>query len=350
MTQATLGQARLGYNFAWLFDWRADLLCFFLPLFFAVTMIYNAMSGTLLAALALFTIAIVFPVVGSFHGAATWFHYTDQKNQSYYFGTGKRIFIFGIAPLLITLACAVAYACHLKDLVFWVYMIWTIQHLTQQNVGILLLYHNPGEATVPRGIEARSQQIPSIIFGLLFFVHQYVGPRMFNLFVFLSMLSVLLLSSHYMWCLFQKARSGAPVNVPAFLFWFLSVWFYFPMPFVDSYYKGMLLPLFVHWCQYVGLNWVLVARKHEASKAIEADKRRTVVAFLFFCAVGTAVFSTTIYFSNMANSEFVRSVLAGVVMAGSLVHYFQDAFIWRFREQFQRETILPFLKLKKATA
>jgi hypothetical protein len=27
----------------------------------------------------------------------------------------------------------------------------------------------------------------------------------------------------------------------------------------------------------------------------------------------------------------------------SNIHYFQDAFFWRFREQFQRDSIMPYL-------
>jgi hypothetical protein len=79
-------------------------------------------------------------------------------------------------------------------------------------------------------------------------------------------------------------------------------------------------------------------------------KKKPVAAFLLFCAALTFMFTITIYFSNMAPDESLRNILAGLVMAGSLVHYFQDAFIWRFREQFQRETILPYIKLKKEPA
>jgi hypothetical protein len=37
-------------------------------------------------------------------------------------------------------------------------------------------------------------------------------------------------------------------------------------------------------------------------------------------------------------------LLTGFLFGVSNVHYWQDAFLWRFREEFQRQSILPYLK------
>jgi hypothetical protein len=348
MTQAIFGRARLAYSFAWLFGWQSDLLCFVAPVVFGAIMIYCPMRVFLLAAFCLFVVAELFPLVGTVHGAATWYHYTDKKNREYYFGTPKRLLLFLFAPMAISLLCAAAYVMHLKYAVFCIYMVWTVQHLTQQNVGILLLYHNPAEATVPRVAEARSLQIPAILFGALFIAHQTVDGPMFRGLALICILACLCISFHYLWQLYQKARDGAPTNIPALIFWLISVWFFLPVVFAgDKFYQAMLLPLFIHWCQYVGLNCVLVARKYQTEKRRKAILTRPVCAFILFCGVLAALFFYSIYLSYALDKEIWRDWMAGLVMGGSLVHYFLDAFIWRFREEFQRQTILPFLKPKK---
>jgi len=230
-------------------------------------------------------------------------------------------------------------------IVFWVYMIWTIQHLTQQNLGILLLYHNPTEAVVPRAIEARSLQIPAALFGALLLLHPVTPGPVFGALVTGSICLCILLCCHYLWHLYQQTKGGAPTNVPALMFWLLSAWFFLPLAFVgEDFFLGMAVPLFAHWCQYIGLNCFHVVHKSEAESKNHGLLRRPIVAFIVFCAGFTAFIFGLSHWQNALNEHLWKDCLAGLLMGFSLVHYFQDAFIWRFREQYQRETILAYLK------
>jgi len=44
-----------------------------------------------------------------------------------------------------------------------------------------------------------------------------------------------------------------------------------------------------------------------------------------------------------APSSLPFGVVAGLLVGLANVHYFLDAFIWRFREPYQRQEVLPFL-------
>ncbi|MCA9804377.1 MAG: hypothetical protein KC777_20550, partial [Cyanobacteria bacterium HKST-UBA02] len=37
-------------------------------------------------------------------------------------------------------------------------------------------------------------------------------------------------------------------------------------------------------------------------------------------------------------------LISGAIMGLSFVHYLQDAWLWRFRDPFIRQSVLPFLK------
>lgn len=46
---------------------------------------------------------------------------------------------------------------------------------------------------------------------------------------------------------------------------------------------------------------------------------------------------------DFSPGSFYFKLLMGCSIAMSNIHYFQDAFFWRFREQFQRDSIMPYL-------
>ena len=55
-------------------------------------------------------------------------------------------------------------------LILGIWFVWSIQHLVQQNIGILLLYHNAraNEVVVNRKTETLSVQVSAVLFSLLF--------------------------------------------------------------------------------------------------------------------------------------------------------------------------------------
>jgi hypothetical protein len=44
--------------------------------------------------------------------------------------------------------------------------------------------------------------------------------------------------------------------------------------------------------------------------------------------------------------QLVQDIARGAMLGLALCHFFLDAFIWRFRDQFQRQNILPYLKVR----
>ena len=140
----------------WLSNARNDLAFFFAPGLAAIclTPLFR-LDAVVNSPFLLFLILQGF-ALGPFHQGLTWFQYFDHDNLREYLAPKNFFWSFG-APFLLVAFAVVAYWFSPPLLIF-VYVVWTIQHIAKQNLGILLLYHNydRNEAIVPREIETGS--------------------------------------------------------------------------------------------------------------------------------------------------------------------------------------------------
>jgi hypothetical protein len=350
MTQLVAGKQRLGCNFAWLFSRQFDLLVFILPILFVSAVVSVSTSALLIATAGVFTIEQLFPHVGAVHSFATNFHYLDGKNRAHFFGTVKGWFIYLVVPVVLLIAPIWGMMHNCSAIVSFVYVLWTVQHLTQQNVGILLLYHNPGEAVVPRNMEVRGQQVSAASMLTVFMLHPYASKSFSLIMTIACVVFTLIICRNYVRCLLRMAHFGRPINVPALLFWLLSVWFFLPLLLLpDDYVKAMAGPLFVHWCQYIGLNCMVFSRKYTDDSATPPLLRRPIRAFIIWSLVLGSILFAIAAAPKVLHLAGWENGLIGMVAGLSLLHYFQDCFIWRFRDPFPRATLLPFLKYKQSS-
>ena len=69
-----------------------------------------------------------------------------------------------------------------------------------------------------------------------------------------------------------------------------------------------------------------------------------ILLFVVTGAVGIGILALIKLGMNMKGANpLVIQVLAGTYMGIANLHYLHDAFLWRFREEHARKTILPFL-------
>jgi hypothetical protein len=129
MTQQVLTQvSRIKYP--WLIGQRQDLLFFIAPTIIAfVAYGFIAVFPSLSAATIAFTLLYAVNVV---HQASTYFHFADQRNRKYYFGTPKQCFKFIVLPIAL-LAASIALGFVYFQLVILAWFIWGIPHVVQQN-------------------------------------------------------------------------------------------------------------------------------------------------------------------------------------------------------------------------
>ena len=116
--------------------------------------------------------------------------------------------------------------------------------------------------------------------------------------------------------------------------------------FGKNFASGFLAPLVWHWFQYIGLNFHMVRTKYRDERLKNLPLLKPVFLFFMVGLILVIVNLMLVIGSNtlLTTGEVSRKVILGTLLAFGFSHYFLDAFLWRFREPYQRETILPYLK------
>jgi hypothetical protein len=337
----------------WLFSQWYDLAFFFLPIPVAAGIFLLLQSSAVTSSQFLFIALGSAFGAEQFHLGITAVYYLDKKNRDHYLGDRNRMLIFFLVPPLIFALTLIGQLLSVS-MVFFIYMCWSIQHLVQQNMGILLLYHNHNrdEAIVNRKLEQMSQYAASVFFTLVFFrrvfLHDFNWLAL-DVVLGLSLLVMLIYCGGYLYELSRQVKEGKTFNIPAFFFWALAVCSLSPLAFLGhDFVSGFFIPVMVHWFQYIGLNYRIFDRKYSSEQTGNLqDLISPHPKLLFFVVPAVLVVSLMAiinYTQTFAPSSVVNHLLKGLVFSTAMTHYFLDAFLYRFRDSFQRETILKYLR------
>jgi hypothetical protein len=156
----------------------------------------------------------------------------------------------------------------------------------------------------------------------------------------------------YVISLDQQVKAGAYINTAAQFFFCTSMISLAPLAFLgNTFAEGYMIPITVHWFQYIAINYVLVQNKYNvkerASNLPLANFSFAHPMTLFFIlCLGIVVVTFTISGAkamSICAQPLTQAILAGTILGLGNVHYFLDAFLWKFREPYQRQAILPYL-------
>ena len=110
-----------------------------------------------------------------------------------------------------------------------------------------------------------------------------------------------------------------------------GVLIYAPYMFVNNIYDAIIIGVGAHWCQYVAINYKI----YFSSKKNLNDK--IVLLFLIFVIVYALMMSLLGYKTQFTKN--FENLLLLVPLTGQFLHYYIDAFIWKFSDQHIREQI-----------
>lgn len=157
----------------------------------------------------------------------------------------------------------------------------------------------------------------------------------------------------YIMDLRRQAQAGARINAPALMFWVISVFYFAPFAVLNyNETTAYVVPGTMHWMQYLALNYMLVRWKYidERAKDRSHDLSPTAVLALFF-ALALSLFAISVGLWQLKLTDTIHErIFIGILVGLSNVHYFQDAFLWRFREAFQRDNVLKYIMQARAAA
>jgi len=337
------------FCFPWMASREFDLLWFFAPLLIAavatVVLQYQPFASPGL----LFLFVVNAFGIGPMHQGPTWFFYFDKKNNEYWAQDRMRQCVYYLGPVLVFIA-SVALAIAAPGIGMAITVLWGVQHFIQQNLGMCTLYHNKnaGEAVVARPLLSRSLWTPAVFFVSIFFYRiLFPGQDSIWALAVFTLLGLLALFDvgRYLNDVRRQVAEGARINAPAFMFWAVSVLYFLPFTWPGQRLDIVfLIPGTMHWCQYIGLNLILIRHKYDDENRKVDIPCSAQILMALLCVVSLAAFLGThaLKLDFSINSLYFKLFL-GMVVGMANVHYYQDAFFWRFREKFQRDSILPYL-------
>src|SRR6184192_1800266 len=145
--------------------------------------------------------------------------------------------------------------------------------------------------------------------------------------------------ANYVWA-WSSGRRPSPVKL-VLLVTSISFWWYCNN-IVASVLVGIALFEVFHDVQYLSLVWIYNRKRVETDSAIGGFMRFVFrrSGSLMGLYVGLIfAYGALGYFKSSIGTESVKTILAGVVTASALLHFYYDGFIWKVREKSTRQSL-----------
>lgn len=342
-------------NSQWVINRKFDLVFFLCPILLGLLYF---LSLNLAPSHALLITAIVWVLFAQTHFGSTWFIFFDKKNRAHY---RKHAFTYYVMPVIIMLAVlAIGYVN--QSFLIILIAIASLYHVTKQNIGILQLYRMRNKETdlFEKKIETYTIFAWTLFFGvygalqlpnfikILVPVLPVIRIGCAALLVCAVIGSILLLQQF-----FRRKKNSLPKNV----FLVTSILMYSPYIYASVFLVNIyqmeiatLTSLIAHYMQYIGLVWLININKY-ASDGTETAKNNRLLhvisksyGYIVAAIVAYALFTAFLRWGIPPKYTVLFAIVPNIVAGLMVIHFYIDSFIWRFRDPFVRETVLPYIK------
>ena len=264
---------------------------------------------------------------------------------------------FILAPIFLVVVCAAFSIWHLKGIVL-VAFVWGVWHGMTQTYGFCPIY----DAKVGSFAEL-TRRLDFALCGIWFATAVLLSPQRMTdtletyysaggpfippallktaqqgLFAVAITVAGLFLAN-YVWSWIRGNRPS-PVKL-VLLVTSISFWWYCNN-IVASVLVGIALFEVFHDVQYLSLVWIYNRKRVETDSTIGGFMRFVFrrSGSLMGLYVGLIfAYGALGYFKSSIGTESVKTILAGVVTASALLHFYYDGFIWKVREKSTRQSL-----------
>src|SRR5216110_878737 len=264
---------------------------------------------------------------------------------------------FILAPIFLVVVCAAFSIWDLKGIVL-VAFVWGVWHGMMQTYGFCRIY----DAKVGSFAEL-TRRLDFALCGIWFATAVLLSPQRMTdtletyysaggpfippaflhtaqqglLAVALAVAALFL--ANYVWS-WTRGNRPSPVKL-VLLVTSISFWWYCNN-IVASVLVGIALFEVFHDVQYLSLVWIYNRKRVETDSSIGGFmhfvfRRSSSLIGLYVGLI--FAYGALGYFKSSVGVESVKSILAGVVTASALLHFYYDGFIWKVREKSTRQSL-----------
>jgi hypothetical protein len=272
--------------------------------------------------------------LGESHFGATWLFFLARENRRWLWERRLRLIWL---PLGIT-AVYILIGMSSLEAAIMIGAFASGVHVTRQSIGIYRLYGGERGDANERAIYAASFGFMGIGFVRFCAPQLELSPSLIDVVLPLTQRISLVFLCWVSACLILAA-----IQLRDSKRWFAVVTgaaIYFPYCFVQFPQDAIAIGVGMHWCQYLAINYAIYGRRAFSQRADRAGAGRVaaVVGLIGCYAVVMAAIGT----STGTNLE-PKSVWLLLPLCGQLLHYYIDAFIWRFSDPHIRKNVAAHL-------
>jgi hypothetical protein len=277
-----------------------------------------------------FIFFIFLVLIGEPHFGTTWLFLSTRENRKWVW---KRRNILVYLPLVITAVYLLIGTTDLQAAIL-IGGVASGFHVTRQSVGIYRLYGGG------RGdVSERAIYIASFGFLAIGFARFYASKLPLPVSLIDAVTPVVEpVSLAFTGWLIASLISSA-IQLRSTKCWFAvltGIAIYFPYCFVQEPEDAIAIGVGMHWCQYLAINCAVYGRRafSGAAGATSFARLWLVVVLIGVYAILMATIST-----SAGTSLRPASIWLLLPLCGQLLHYYLDAFLWRFSDPHIRKNV-----------
>jgi hypothetical protein len=277
-----------------------------------------------------FIFFIFMMVLGESHFGTTWLFFLDRDNRRWVW---ERRNVLVYVPLALTGAFVLLGATN-PQMAVLIGGLMSGVHVTRQSIGIYRLYGGERGDANERAIYGASFGFIGIGFARFYAPQLPLPPSFIDALGPLTQRVSLVFLCWVLACLVFAALQSRNTRR-----WFAvatGTAIYFPYCLVQFPQDAIAIGVGMHWCQYLAINYAVYGRRTVSGAVGFADFWRpaAVVALIGVYAVLMAAIGTAMGTKLGATSAWLL-----LPLCGQLLHYYIDAFIWRFSDPHIRKKI-----------
>ena len=290
----------------------------YLPVIYCtLLLLYPEFSSTI----ALFTLILL----AEPHFGATWPFLLDRVNKAKIIQE-KVIYIY--VPILIILLSTYLFIFNFT-LLFFIFFIVNIFHVTRQSTGISSLYLKSDKLH----FQKKLIYIANFYFFLIGFFRFYTDIPLFESILVLSLTSLLFLIILIIVYLYYYRYSE---NIFILI---TGMTIFYPMSFVSEPIHGIIMGVTMHYIQYLALTYKITSKRKinitREPKKLNLNFLGIVISYGLIMAL-LSTFST-------ADNDIYRNLIL-IPFLGQLLHFYYDSFLWKFNDQHHKDNTLNLLR------
>lgn len=297
------------------FNRRDDILLIYAPFWVGI---FYLLAITLFPAYDKFIFVLYLCFLGESHFACTWLFFINKENRDYILSR-KTIFVYLPFFIVVAYLFLFLYNSYLAILVAGAA---SGIHVTRQSIGVSRLTGMQKNSFSETLIYLFS--FGSIFFGFLRFYYfdGYLEDRIFYL---IGLILTIILFLNIL-LFFRKASINQIASIVC------GCVLYMPYFFVSEPYHAIAIGVGMHWCQYLALNYKVYKNSN-----FKFNKNFQFIVLFVFIYAFLMTYIETLGFKQVNIRE--GTLILILPLFGQILHYYYDAFIWRFSDPHIRSTI-----------